>query len=76
MEWSLWRRSLPAYLGYALFATIVVLVSFPFVWWQLEPRTGVGVSRDEAPVSGLPANARNVTYYIRPPAKYFEFEFD
>ena len=42
----------------------------------LTPRAGVGVARDAAPVRGLLANAPNVTYYLRPPAAYYEFDTD
>jgi hypothetical protein len=42
----------------------------------LTPKSGVGVSRDVAPIRELPANARNITYYIRPPASYYEFDTD
>jgi len=42
----------------------------------LTPRAGVGVPRDAAPIRKLPRNARNVTYYLRPPAAYYEFDTD
>jgi hypothetical protein len=42
----------------------------------LTPKAGVGVSRGAAPISRLPANARNITYYLRPPASYYEFDTD
>jgi hypothetical protein len=42
----------------------------------LTPRAGVGVSRDAAPIRRLPANARNITYSIRPPAAHYEFDTD
>src|SRR5262249_5425327 len=40
------------------------------------PRAGVGVPRSEAPISRLPANARNVAYYLLPPVAYYEFDTD
>jgi hypothetical protein len=40
----------------------------------LTPKAGVGVSREDAPLSNLPQDARNVTYYLRPPASYYEFD--
>jgi hypothetical protein len=43
---------------------------------MLTPKAGVGVPRDQAPISRLPANARNVTYYLRPPVAYYEFDTD
>jgi hypothetical protein len=40
------------------------------------PQAGVGVPRHAAPISRPPANARNVTYYLLPPAAYYEFDTD
>jgi hypothetical protein len=40
------------------------------------PKAGVGVAPDAAPIGRLPANARNVTYYLRPPVSYYEFDTD
>ncbi len=42
----------------------------------LTPEAGIGVARNAAPIRGLPANARNVTYFLRPPASYYEFDTD
>jgi hypothetical protein len=42
----------------------------------LTPKAGVRVPRAAAPIRALPANARNVTYYILPPAMYYEFDTD
>src|SRR5262249_60937405 len=35
---------------------------------MLTPKVGTAVSRSIAPIGRLPANATNVTYYLRPPA--------
>jgi hypothetical protein len=42
----------------------------------LTPKAGIAVPRDAAPIHRLPANARNVTYYILPPVSYYEFDTD
>ncbi|MGL6072659.1 MAG: hypothetical protein ACRC8S_00730 [Fimbriiglobus sp.] len=42
----------------------------------IAPKAGIRVSREDAPVRKLPANARNVTYYVRQPASYYEFDTD
>jgi hypothetical protein len=43
---------------------------------MMSPRSGIRVSRDEASMSRLPANASNITFYIRAPASYYEFDTD
>jgi hypothetical protein len=60
---------------------MVVVAAGATVWvWlaneALTPKSGVRVARDAAPISKLPANARNVTYYLRAPAAYYEFDTD
>ena len=43
---------------------------------MLTPKSGVGVSRDAAPIRRMPANASNVAYHLRAPAAYYEFDTD
>ena len=40
------------------------------------PQSGIRVARDAAPLRGMPAKAGNITYYLRPPASYYEFDTD
>ena len=62
-----------------LYCVILVTSAAGGTWLaheMLTPKAGVGVSREEAPIRWLPANARNITYYLRPPAAYYEFDTD
>ncbi len=65
--------------GIRLWVIIVAVSAAGGTWLAREtitPKAGIGVSRDEAPIRRLPANARNVTYYLAPPVSYYEFDTD
>lgn len=64
-------RRLAVKLGFLAFALSICLWSG---YNATTPRAAVGVSREQAGISKLPADARNVSYYFLPPASYYEFD--
>lgn len=64
-------RRLAIKLGFLAFALSIGLW---LGYYVTAPRAGVGVSREQAGISKLPADARNVSYYFLPPVAYYEFD--
>jgi hypothetical protein len=56
-----------------LAATSAVATAWP-AGESLTAKVGLRRSREEVPISRLPANARNVTYYLRAPEADYEFD--
>ncbi|XZE36094.1 hypothetical protein SH501x_001648 [Pirellulaceae bacterium SH501] len=59
-----------------LVATVLIAASAAVIYIAITPTTGTGVERSKAPILGLPTNATNIDFVLRPAAPVSGYSFN
>jgi len=59
-----------------LVATILLAATAPVVYIAITPTTGTGFERSKAPILGLPTNAADIDFMLRPTAPVSAYSFN